>query len=306
MTIFGNDSASLLGFVRKLHGGSQPILAQASDGVDYVVKFVNNPQGQNLLFNEAMGSELFRACGLAVPKWKPLLVSDAFLDQNPGCWMESPTGHLRPAPGLCYGSRFLGGPETQLLEILPGSSFGRVCNRNAFWFAWLIDICADHADNRQAIFVEDALKTLHATFVDHGHMFGGSKGEQYKPFIASRYLDKRIYPDVVWEQLRNFQEVVGSLDVDLLWQRAQHLPEEWTELSALHRFGECLDRLATPSFLQQTLVTMVGITGNDNQPRCTDTAEGRKQPVPVLPSGVQPAISGRLATSRAVCFPACA
>src|ERR1039457_415092 len=108
-------------YIRNFHGGSQPILAQASDGLQYVVKFNNNLQGPNVPFNESVGSELYRACGLAVPSWKPLLVSDTFLDQNPDCWMQTPEGRLRPASGLCFGSRFLGAEGTRLLEILPGS-----------------------------------------------------------------------------------------------------------------------------------------------------------------------------------------
>ena len=51
----------------------QPILAQASDGHQYVIKFENNLQGRSLLFNEAIGSELYGACQLPVSPWKPVL-----------------------------------------------------------------------------------------------------------------------------------------------------------------------------------------------------------------------------------------
>jgi hypothetical protein len=106
-------------YIRNLRGGSQPILAQASDGLLYVVKFTNNIQGANLPFNESIGTELYRACKLRVPAWKPVLVTDSFLDQNPDCWMQTPKGRLRPDSGLCFGSRFLGGDGIRLLEVLP-------------------------------------------------------------------------------------------------------------------------------------------------------------------------------------------
>jgi len=115
MPVFGKDFVSLTGYIRSLRGGSQPILAQASDGHTYVVKFANNLQGPNLLFNESAGSELYRACGLAVPEWRPLEVSEDFLDENHDCWMQTPEGQLRPASGLCYGSRFLGGPRRAVM-----------------------------------------------------------------------------------------------------------------------------------------------------------------------------------------------
>jgi hypothetical protein len=140
-------------FLRKLRGGSQPILVRANDGLLYVLKFAHNLQGPNLLFNEVMGTELYRACGLPVPEWRPLLLTDSFLDRNPSCWFEADGESIRPLAGLCFGSRFLATGEDSPLEILPGSHFARVANRHAFGLAWLIDICAQHSDNRQALFL---------------------------------------------------------------------------------------------------------------------------------------------------------
>jgi len=61
---------------------------------------------------------------------------------------------------MCFGSRYLGGEGMRLLEILPGNSFKRVQNHQSFWQAWMIDICAGHVDNRQAIFLEGAQREL--------------------------------------------------------------------------------------------------------------------------------------------------
>ena len=84
-----------LQYIRKLRGGSQPILVRADDGLVYVVKFSNNLQGPNLPFNEALGTELFRVAGFNVPKWRLVEVSDDFIDRNPSCWMETECGKLR-------------------------------------------------------------------------------------------------------------------------------------------------------------------------------------------------------------------
>jgi len=257
MSTLGSNFARVTGYIRNLRGGTQPILAQASDGLLYVVKFTKNLQGSNLPFNESIGTEIYRACGLAVPSWKPLLVTNAFIDQNPDCWMQTPEGKLQPESGLCFGSRFLGGDGIRLLEILPGTSIKRIRNLEGFWLAWLIDICAHHADTRQAIFQEDANGGLNAFFVDHGHLFGGPKGDQHPHFLASRYLDPRIYQSVSSRCLLNFQRILGSSDVDQLWQTVHELPQDWRTESALKGFGEFLGRLSNSALVRNVLDTMV-------------------------------------------------
>jgi len=252
----GKSINFLTSHVKKLRGGSQPILAQASDGNFYVVKFINNLQGANLCFNESAGSELFRALGLPVPIWKPLRVTDAFIDHNRACWIQTETGSLRPEPGLCFGSQYLGREGVRLLEVLPGSSFSRVLNIRNFVLAWLIDIFAKHADNRQAIFIEDASRGLKAFFVDHGHLFGGPKGDLQPKSVTSRYLDPRIYQGVCSQYLMSCQETARRLDADRLWQRVQALPSEWKTASALDEFAQCISRFSIPSLIQSTLDTM--------------------------------------------------
>ena len=304
MTAFGKDFTRVTRYIRNLRGGSQPILSQASDGLLYVVKFTNNLQGANLPFNESIGSELYRACGLAVAQWKPLLVTDAFIDRNPDCWMQTPEGRLRPESGLCFGSRFLGGDGVRLLEILPGASFKRVLNFQNFWLAWMIDICAHHADNRQALFQEDAQGHLSAYFIDHGHLFGGPKGEQQSRFLASRYLDPRIYQSVSSKHLLRFQKIAGSLDVDQLWRQIQALPQGWKTDSALCAYSECLGRLSNATLLRNIIDSMVDAQQRTNE--CKDDQSGRKPQRAVLCFGVPAKGGGRRLAASGVHYHACA
>jgi hypothetical protein len=258
MQSLGKNFVFLTRYIRNLRGGSQPILAEASDGHTYVVKFTNNLQGPNVLFNECVGSELYRACALPVPAWRPVMVSENFLDMNPDCWMQTPDGRLRPASGLCFGSRFLGEKGKRLLEILPRTSFERVHNPASFWLAWLIDVCAEHVDNRQALFAEDANGRLDAYFVDFGHFFGGPKADLKKNFRASRYLDSRIYSEVSSETLLGFENVVKALDGDRLWERIKAIPPEWKQDSALDGLERCLQKLSISLYVQSLLSTMIG------------------------------------------------
>jgi hypothetical protein len=306
MPVFGKEIAYLTHYERNLRGGSQPILAQASDGLLYVVKFNNNLQGANLPFNESIGSELYRACGLSCPSWKPLLVTEAFLDQNRDCWMQTPVGRLRPSSGPCFGSRFLGGDGIRLLEILPGTSFKRVRNHQSFWLAWLIDICAWHADNRQAIFQEDANGGFEAFFVDHGHLFGGPNGELRRNFQASRYLDPRIYQTVPSQQLQSFQKIARCLDVDQLWQQIHTLPDDWKTASALDGFGQCLDRLSTSNLLRNIVDMMVEALRWANEREESKQRSERKLSVSVLCPGIQGAGLEHSFVENRAGYPACA
>jgi hypothetical protein len=256
MTALGKDLVHVAQYVRKLRGGSQPILALASDGLQYVVKFANNLQGPNLLFNESAGSELYRACGLSVPEWAVLRISDSFIDRNRDCWIQTPEGQLRPAAGLCFGSRFMGESDKRLIEILPSFMFKRVRNQISFGLAWLIDFCADHVDNRQAIFVEDADGWLDAYFVDHGHLFGGPTAESNRKFRVSAYLDPRIYTGVSFRALMDFQWRLRALDVDKLRQRIEAIPAEWSHASARESFERCLQRLKMDSLVRHVIETI--------------------------------------------------
>ncbi len=256
MSALGEKPAFLTHHIRNLRGDSQPILAEASDGLLHVVKFTNNLQGPNLQFNESMGTELYRLSNLPVPCWRPLLVTRKFLDKNPACRIETPYGNLRPAEGLCFGSRFLGSCNIRLLEIIPQSSMKRVGNLTDFWMAWLLDICAGHADNRQAIFRQEN-GLLDAIFLDHGHMFGGPKGDRRLPFEACRYLDRRIYADIPFKYVSDLRRIAVNLDTDKLWKVMQQLPAEWKTDSAVEKFAECLDALSKPYLIEGVLETIV-------------------------------------------------
>jgi hypothetical protein len=287
MSISGNEPAFLTHFVRKLRRGSQPILAATNDGQLYVVKFTNNLQGPNLPFNESMGSELYRLSNLPVPSWRPILVTGSFLDQNPECWMETKSERLRPEEGLCFGSRFLCREDDRFLEILPGTSFKRVRNRDDFWLAWLLDICAGHTDNRQAIFRQDPSGTLDAFFIDHGHMFGGPKGEHRVHFKASRYLDGRAYSGVSSNLIATLRRSAASVDAGRLWVRARALPSDWNTVSAVSKFIEMLDKLSNSRLIDsaiETILDLVCVKGGID----TDNVQWRRSPEgSVLHSGIQ-------------------
>lgn len=257
MDVLGVSFSLAVRFVCKLRGGSQPVLVETSDGALVVLKFRNNPQGPNVLFNECAGQELYRACGLEIAPWFPVLVSDEFLDRNPGSWMSTSDGVKRPESGLCYGSRFLGFPDARLLEVLPGSYLSRIRNRNDFWLAWLVDVCAMHTDARQALYIQDQNGHLLTHFVDMGNMFGGPCGLKQPHLLASRYLDSRVYPEVTSGLARSILHRVRNADTDRIWDKIEEIPAAWRTPAAVSGLEQCLNRLKNAQLLQQFLEMMI-------------------------------------------------
>lgn len=273
-------------FIRNLRGGSQPILAEASDGQVYVCKFADNVQGPNLLFNEAAGTELYRACGLPVASWRPVWVSDEFLDRYPTCWIQTSEGSRRPAIGHCFAARYLGGTSQNLFEILPGSYLGRIQNARDFWLAWLVDVCASHADNRQALFLEREPRELDAVFIDFGHMFGGAQGLQTPQSRGSQYRDSRIYREPKAGHLMTIRRIADNLNHNTLWLKVAAIPDAWKSQTASEAFAACLNRLADSEFVNGSLDEIVRTIGI-----CTDEGlapgNAKRLPISVLPASIR-------------------
>lgn len=287
----GRDRVVLTRFVRGMgRGGSQSILCEASDGLKYVVKFADNPQGQNVLFNEVLGSELYSSANLPGPVCRPLVVTEQFIEQNPGCWFRTVDENLPPKPGLCLGSAFLGGPCIKLYEILPSNRYQKIRNVVDFWVAWSLDVCAKHADIRQAIFIEGIDKmSYYAVFFDHGHMFCGANGDQSRQLAGLRRLTCPKYPDPRFyavkppEVNRDFLKRKLRIKVDDLWAKLDIVPDEWKTPSAIQGFSECLNVLSSGTMIEDVID---GILGYFQLKSKTDE-NGRKFPPSVLCSGVQ-------------------
>jgi hypothetical protein len=282
-------SAIVSRFIRKLPGGSQPILVEADDGELYVLKFWNNAQGPNLLFNESVGTELYHLAKLPVPRWRQLILTASFIDQNPSCYIETPDGTRKPEPVACFGSLFLGSMHSRIYELLPGSFYKRLTNIEDFWLAWLLDVCAQHADNRQALFPSGLGRSLYAAFIDHGHMFGGPAAEIRPRFAASRYLDSRVYSSIDIAQVRKLTKVAIRLDSEGVWSEARKLPQEWIEPSALSRLSECLNSLASPTIIEGILEKLVDLRDETGDTCKNSNSFERKPPMSILERGPEAA-----------------
>ncbi len=248
MRVMKSKRVMAIRYVRDLRGGSQPILVQGSDGFLYVVKFSDNLQGPNVAFNEGMGSMVFQSCGLPCPGWAAVWISDDFLDHNPNSWLETPEGYRKPNVGWGFGSRFLGLSDAPLLQILSSRDFSRIRNRIDFWTARVVDALCEHTDHRQALFLDDG-GSLEAYFIDHGHLFGGPQGADTPKSEASRYLDKRIYPEVTDADCATIQKAIRCLGRMNPARAMDELPEEWVTPLGVARFERFCERISDEALL---------------------------------------------------------
>src|SRR5215472_15257831 len=96
--------------IRKMRGGSQAHLIEASDDQFYVVKFQNNPQHRRILINEWLSSRFLSYLGLSSPPVAMVRITGEFLEANPDVYMQLGSQRFLPKLGWHFGSRFPGDP----------------------------------------------------------------------------------------------------------------------------------------------------------------------------------------------------
>lgn len=161
--------------VRKQPGGSQSCLVRCDDGKLYVLKMNPNPQGPNVLANEALGSILIRGLGLRAPPWKAVTIDLKTVRFFPELAMQTRAQEVTfPACGVHFGSEYLGGPQYDLYSFMPKSCTHKLRSTAQFLSIYLFDIWASHQDERQCVYQRMRETSLYDTFfIDNGHLFGG-------------------------------------------------------------------------------------------------------------------------------------
>lgn len=234
-------------FIRKMRGGAQSLLMQCTDGQYVIVKMFGNPQGPNILANELIGTAVSSAVGLPVAQGSLVYLSDEFIDQNPALWFETKDGRVRPEAGFHFGSLFVGEPSGvyRPTDYITRSRVSSIHNRPAFLGMYIMDVWANHQDNRQAILFASAECESEVRFIDHGHMFAGPRWEfSARPGLAY-HLERSIYsnlwqPDRVAEWISHFDTVLP----DALSHAVSLLPAQWYKGEITLLCKVLMDRLA--------------------------------------------------------------
>jgi len=231
-------------FIRKMRGGAQAHLLEASDGRFYVVKFRNNPQHRRILVNEWIASVFLEYLGLAAPQTAIVRVSESFLEQNPEVHFQAGSGRIPVEPGWHFGSHYPGDPaRTVVYDFLPDSLMLQVENLVDFRGALAYDKWMGNADARQAIFFRARLREFLpaggapsqrlgfvAQMMDNGYVFEGPHWRLSEAPLQGLYFRPLVYRSVrgladfePWlDRIRHFPEEVVDRAV-------KQIPDEWLE-----------------------------------------------------------------------------
>lgn len=245
--------------IRKMRGGAQSHLIEASDGAFYVVKFLNNPQHRRILVNEWLGSAFLSYLGIAAPQTSIIRVTEDFLKDNPDVYLQLGSRRLPVEPGWHFGSRFPGDPARNVVyDFLPDSLLHKVENLYDFRATLAFDKWTANVDSRQAIFFRAHLKewlpetSFHpaklgfvAQMMDHGYLFEGPHWRLADSPLYGLYFRPQVYRDV--RSLDDFQpwlDRIVHFPEEVIDQAAKQIPPSWLEGDE-GSFTELLDRLLT-------------------------------------------------------------
>ena len=227
--------------IRKMRGGAQAHLMEASDGHSYVVKFHNNPQHRRILINEWIASTFLHYLGIAAPEVAMVQITESFLAGDPEVYIQLGSSRRAVTPGWHFGSRFPGDPaRTVVYDYLPDTLLDKVENLSDFRAVLAFDKWMGNADSRQAIFFRaQVLEPLAseprrlgfvAQMVDNGYVFEGPHWRLGESAIQGLYFRPLVYRTV--RGLAEFEPWLGRIrnfPEEVVDQAVKRIPPAWLE-----------------------------------------------------------------------------
>lgn len=227
-------------FLRRMRGGAQAHLMEASDGHYYVVKFTNNPQHRRVLVNEWLAARFLGYLQLPAPPAEAVELTPEFLEENPEAGIQL-GGRRTPAPpGLHFGSRFPGDPaKLSVYDFLPDLLLAKTGNLRAFLGALVFDKWMSNSDSRQSVFYrawprregeEDTRPAWLACLIDHGYVLDGPNWGFPDAPLSGLYHRPSVYAGVRgWEDFEPWMERVRAFPPGEADAALRSLPPSWIE-----------------------------------------------------------------------------
>jgi hypothetical protein len=244
--------------IRKMRGGAQAHLLEASDGQFYVVKFQNNPQHRRILVNELVASVFLKYLQISSAEAALIQVTEEFLRDNPDVSIELGASKTPVSPGWQFGSRYPGDPaRLAVYDFVPDTLLHKVRNLSDLLGALVFDKWVSNADGRQAVFfrarvrewLPDAAEThpltmgFIAMMIDHGFAFSGPEWKFMDSPVQGLYPRKQVYETVTsLEQFEPWLERVVHFPEEVVDQAYRQVPPEWIR-GEEDEFAHMLERL---------------------------------------------------------------
>ncbi len=227
--------------VRKMRGGAQSHLVEASDGRFYIVKFQNNPQHRRILVNELVSAVFLKHLQISSADAAVIEVTPEFLEDNPGVSIELGASRTAASTGWQFGSRYPGDPaRVAVYDFVPDALLHKVRNLEDFLGALVFDKWVSNADGRQAVFFRARVREwvplaaeahpltmgFIAIMIDHGFALNGPEWNFVDSPVQGLYARKQVYEGVVsLEQFEPWLErVIHFPEED---QACKQIPPEW-------------------------------------------------------------------------------
>lgn len=211
--------------LKRMKGGSQPFLIEASDGKAYVTKTTATPQHVRSLVSEWICSALLSSLGINCPKCAFVHLGEEFLRENPDVYIEGPDAHRPVKPGYHFGSLHPGWVERDATyDWIPERLHEIVLNKSDFLGMFVFDNWVMQSDRRQTIYVRERIRSasrppgtrgLRAYMIDHGLAFGGITWRFSSSIPASVVITPMV-----------FRGVSGLSDLDPWLTAIEQFPED--------------------------------------------------------------------------------
>jgi hypothetical protein len=234
--------------LRRMRGGSQSHLLQASDGACYVTKFQNNPQHVRVLANEMFATNLGQWLGLPMPRVEVIDVSDWLIEHTDDLRLEVGRAVIPCSSGKQLASLYAGDKiEATLFDYLPDAALENVVNLEDFARVLVLDKWTCNSDGRQAIFKRQTTRSqgYTATFIDQGFCFNAGEWTFPDSPLRGAYARSRVYESVTgWDTFEPALSRAEQMAISDLSRFAAQIPEEWYEydVDGLSRLIEALYR----------------------------------------------------------------
>src|SRR5260370_20082059 len=160
--------------LRRMRGGAQSHLLRASDGAQYVTKFMNNPQHVRVLANEMFATNLGLHLGLPMPRVEVIDVSECLIENTDDLRVEVAGASIPCSSGRQLASLYAGDMiEASICDYLPDTALGDVVNIQDFARVLVLDKWTCNIHGRQAIFKHETSRsaTYTAEFIDQSVCF---------------------------------------------------------------------------------------------------------------------------------------
>jgi hypothetical protein len=216
--------------IRKMRGGAQGHLMLGADGNAYVVKFQNNPQHVRVLANELIATKLAAGLGLSAPACDVVDVTEWLVENTTDLELDFGPRRERCQPGLCFGSRLVGGlMPGRLFDYLPEEHLVEIKNLKEFAGILAFDKWTCNVNGRQAVYSKKPRERRYtATFIDFGYCFNAGEWILRDAPLRGVFARNLVYRGITgWESLEPWLTRIEEIDPQTIWSVAETVPPEW-------------------------------------------------------------------------------